>query len=264
VELATAVLFLGMAWAGPLSDGWCLPRRDLSSTQFWHVMAYEAVLVSALLVLALVEHDGQAAPVRLGLMLLVAGLAAGAVWPYLHPVSPFFVRLEDFAELSAGTIGFFDGICGGLVGMVLSCIASPATGEGPSGAAGRRTAHLSLALVGTYLGWQATVGIASVAAVLFMFTVMFRNGWRPLCGVGFTGCLLLTTCAWIADWRGIVEHVPRLGILADHWTQAVGGSVVLAASIVTWLFRWREPMALPADVEERSANLPVTSDSRDS
>lgn len=241
VELASALGFLGLAWCGPLSGGACWPARALSDQQLWLAMAYQTALVAVLWTMALVEFDGQRWPGRWTGWLLAAAVLAGVAEPALHLVSPPLATLADSLDDAPTTVAWLDGLAGLLVGATLGALAALASGESLLGAAGRWSALGALALVGAVLGWQAAVGIATCAALLFLGVVMFRNAWRPLWRVAYVGCVALATTSWIPAWRTAVDIGPAIGSAADHGTLAVGGLAVLLLSGIAWLFRYRPP-----------------------
>jgi leader peptidase (prepilin peptidase)/N-methyltransferase len=254
VELATALMFVVLGLAEPLSDGANLPTLPvrlgemvavLSSTQLWGLYAYHLVLLCALLVAAGIEHDGHRLPRRLVVAVFAAGLLPPVWCPYLHPLAAepeLARRLHDYAW-SAGLI---TAIVGGAVGLILGCLASPATGEGRSRLEGRTTALVALGWTGVFLGWQAVEGIAVVVSALFLMLVMYRRGWAALRLIPYSGCISAASLSGILGWNAICANFPRLGQRADQLTLAAAAIVVLVMSTTTWLFRDR-PDELKAD-----------------
>lgn len=236
VELATSLGFLALGVLEPIGGGRSLPESPLSDVQLWCLAAWHAALLSALLCAALMEQDGQRLPRKFTLPVFLAGLVFPSVWPLLHPVPPLATLPELLGE-QAWAAGPLGAVAGLVVGLVLGCLASPITGEGPAGDAGRETAFDALAWTGLFLGWQAAAGVAVAATVAFSLAMMYKPGWKRLGRVPFAGCVLAAAAVWITNWGDIVARVPRFGLLANHVTLAAAGAIVLLASSVARLFR---------------------------
>ncbi|HWA99696.1 MAG TPA: hypothetical protein VG713_14435, partial [Pirellulales bacterium] len=99
----------------------------------------------------------------------------------------------------------------------------------------RYSAVLSLAMVGAFLGWQATAGLSAATVMIYSSTVMYRAAIPRLAKIPIGGVLFLLVVCWLFAWRPIVERVPRLGASADHWTMIVAGLVVFGAATTAQL-----------------------------
>lgn len=243
IELVTALMFLVLALLEPIGFGVNLPDVALSNQQWWAMAAWHATLLSALLCAALIEHDGHRLPRRFAVLLFLVGLAGPSIWPFLHPVPPLST-LDAWLGEQAWAIAPVSAAAGMIVGLVMGCLASPVTGEGPSGEPGRESAFDVLMWSGLFLGWQAAAAIAAAASVAFSLATMYKPGWQRLRNVPFAGCMLVATALWIVNWKEIVERVPRLGLTANHLTLAVsGGIVVVVCSVAKALCAKREVMS---------------------
>ncbi|HEX4132345.1 MAG TPA: prepilin peptidase [Pirellulales bacterium] len=229
VELCTAVMFFVLAWLEWPAGGVNLPGPSLDETQRYGMFAYHAALVCLLLVATLVEYDGHAVPKLMAVVGLGAILLGGA-WPMLHPVSPPFSAMRELVTGPPRVIGLADGMGGWLAGIVMGCLASPVTDRGPSGAVGRNTAILAMAVTGAFLGWQALAALAAASVLVYAVAVMYRPAWRRLAGIPYSGVLFALVFAWLCGWREIVERWPRLGSEADHWTIGIAGLAAVGAA----------------------------------
>ncbi|HWB00683.1 MAG TPA: prepilin peptidase, partial [Pirellulales bacterium] len=138
VELWVAVLFGAMAWADTIAGGFNLPG-SFSDSQCWGIFAYHMFLLCSLLVVALIEFDGNEATTLIAAIGLVAVLL-GAFFPALHPISPPLTGMRETLTAPPRTVALLDGLVGWVVGIVMGCVASPVTDRGPSGLKGRYSA----------------------------------------------------------------------------------------------------------------------------
>jgi leader peptidase (prepilin peptidase)/N-methyltransferase len=242
VEAILALAFCWLALAGPLSGGANLPVPAMSSLALWGLYAYHLLLLCGLAAAALMEIDSHRPPKSLFVGLLAAAFLAGLIWPELHPLHAH-PQLAELLERWSWTLGPIDFLFGAITGAVMASLAGPATGEGPTGLAGRTSTMFSLACVGAFLGWQAAVGIATITACLYALVVMYRHGWKPLHRVPFTACLAFVTLVWLCAWSTFTAQITRWGLKADAWSLGLAGAVILLISWIAWLFRVRKPVA---------------------
>jgi leader peptidase (prepilin peptidase)/N-methyltransferase len=242
VELYFGLVLLLLAFCEPLTNGATLPlARGLRPAEYphWGLMAYHFWLIAGLGAAGLMQFDRSIVPGSYWAVMLLVGLLPPTVWPDLRPLpmSPF-----DFH--TGGTLvglleGLLEGLVGGAVGALLGIAAWPAaTIEVP-----RRTAHRSAvaaaAVVGAALGWQAAVGVLTVASLVFALWQLVRRGgafslpWLLVVAVAVT--------AWIPLWRFLVIHarlklgetvVELLGRYAPWYVPAAAAGLVFAMSLV--------------------------------
>jgi hypothetical protein len=156
-------------------------------------------------------------------------------------------------------LGLAEGLCGLGAGILLGCLAWPATRFSPSGGVGRFAAIAELAIVGSFLGWQAVAAVATAATVTY-FAVSALAAGRPRIGrIGWSTCLAFVTFAWIVGWssftgqeglRASVHGAERpeyfsimqknLGPQADPMLLAYTGAAVAGAALLTWALRRRQ------------------------
>lgn len=179
VEFATGMVFLVLAILELFLAGENLPadygRLRLSVSWLVHhfpwdlvaVYLYHSTLLCILLSWTLIKFDGHMLPKFYILLAMVVGLAVPAMNPSVQPVSWIAALPEWLADkswvnrLDTSVIGL---ICGSGIGLVLSLvriISSPAAGQGTSHI---RDTTAVMGLVGLFLGWQAVVSIAGIAA----------------------------------------------------------------------------------------------------
>ena len=200
VEAAMAGLFLAVGLAEGISGGANLPPRpeivgsevlsfSLSNVQLAGLVAWHLLLLSTLTAAAMIEFDGHRPPVRLFGTAAVVGLLAPAVWPFLHPV-PVARALDG---VSAGLTDSLAGLAAGLlVGWAVAHLVGPTQ---------RRGLLAASACTGLYLGWQAALVLAVLAAVMILMT-------RPLPrlkGLAATAWLAVGSLVWILWWNRLTE-----------------------------------------------------------
>jgi leader peptidase (prepilin peptidase)/N-methyltransferase len=190
VEAVTGLLFAGLAWLEVLGPESSLPHRPDPFAAVvaleWGVYGYHLWLACTLLIATLIEYDGHRVPPRLLLLAFVVGLGFPLIWPGLRPEPLFLVQ-----DRAAWVVGLTEGLAGLAAGVLLGCLAWPSTAlaghrhnGGRDPAAGFR-AMAELALVGTFLGWQAVGTIAVGAGILLLLAGAFlplgsaaaRAGW---------------------------------------------------------------------------------------
>ena len=179
VEALTAAMFLVLALQELLSGGMNLPQAHpagqlpaaLDMLQVLGIYCFHLLLVSTLLAAALIQYDGNRPPTRLFLPALVVGLAAPAVWPFLHPAAEWFGTESPMAA------AVFDGLVGLAIGIAVGGLLGIRRHEGDR----RSNAGLmwSLGLAGLFLGWQAAVGLTLWTAAAALAYRMATFLWTP-------------------------------------------------------------------------------------
>jgi leader peptidase (prepilin peptidase)/N-methyltransferase len=159
------------------------------------VCGFHLLLLCTLLVAALIALDGKRVPWRLFLPVLLVGILAPPVWPWLHPVGAW-IGVED-----CPFPGVVDAALGLATGLLLAGVES-LSGRGRRPGSDLRAGAICVALV---LGWQA--GLMLTIAAVAVFELLRLAAWRlPEVGrVPALAWLGLGTLGWILDWAQLVQ-----------------------------------------------------------
>jgi leader peptidase (prepilin peptidase)/N-methyltransferase len=221
VEAACGAMFFALAFVELFTGGGNLPVRpvDLYPGVVWNALYFasdaialyffHAVMLSALLAVALIDHDRLPTPTWAMLIpLTLAALLAATIRPGFQPV-PFAEAIAD-ERWSAGlqTLG------GAALGLLLGRRLWPG---------GNSAAALALALVGVFQGWQATA-----AAALLTFAVWLAVSWlrRRLTNVSISAYISIGWIAWacaflhLVLWRKWASHTLLPGPATPVWAWA--------------------------------------------
>ena len=210
VEAATAGLFLAIGLFEGISGAANLPPRPeivdggvlffaSSNVQLAGLVAWHLLLLSTLTAAALIEFDGHRPPVRLFGPAAVVGILAPAIWPYLHPV-PVAWGLDGVA---AGLADSLAGLAAGLLGgLAAAYLVGPTQRRGLLGVS---------ACTGLYLGWQAAVVLAVVAALMGLVTRPVRRVLPVLGRIPATTWFAVGSLVWILWWNRLTEWFGFLG-----------------------------------------------------
>ncbi len=267
VELLTAVMFVLLAWYGPMraqgsawvqGSGFRVQQRgDRAGTwvhdsaaivkpspagrwpsnvryvapptasQAWGVYAYHLFLLCSLLAAGLTEFDGQRFSGRLILPAVAIGLFAPLVWPHLRLLEGGLLGGTTHA---ARLSALLDGALGLTAGWILGWTASALIERG-----GRWAASTLLPA-----SWQLAVALALIGVFL---------GWRPLVGLT-VAAVLLWLCVSFAGglWPGprLVGPVLCLTPCAGAWivgAWVLGGEAIvndawLRLAVSAWPLAW--------------------------
>jgi leader peptidase (prepilin peptidase)/N-methyltransferase len=254
VETIAGTMFLGLGFVELLAGGRNLPMRmPRAYTGFgWLVWAtpwdligfclYHVTLLCLLLTCALIKLDRQALPRRLLAFGAIVGLAAPAIWPWLHPV-PWAADLPDWldalpwaARIDTSLVGL---AAGGGLGMLLA-LGQRQSGQGRAGpgrSARPETAAL-LALVGLFLGWQAALSIAVLtAASHLLLTIALTIARQPIhvplaltLGPATFAHLLAWRALWHLRWWPGTDPSPRAILIACAGLAAAGAATRLSSA----------------------------------
>ena len=188
VEAVTAGLFLLLPVVEVFHGGQNLPvrpplcRMPYPPTQRSGLCLLHLGLLCTLMAAALIHWDGKRPPRRLFVPLLVVGLVAPPIWPWLHPLAA--VPGVGGNALAAALV---DSLLGLGTGLVVGRIAE---WLGERFAAIGRPGHQILGealAIGVVLGWQAVVCCAPLAMLLEELSriaaVRWQNGARFVAAV---------------------------------------------------------------------------------
>jgi leader peptidase (prepilin peptidase) / N-methyltransferase len=201
VEAATAGLFLLLLEVEVFHNGRNLPVRPLMpqpipAAYFRWLCLLHLGLLCTLLAAALIRFDGKRPPRRLFMPLLLAGLIAPAIFPWLHPV-PAGID-------SAATPWPWPGIIDSLTGLAIAFLL------GKSAAwLGKRLAGIGQPgnqllgeglMVGLVLGWQAVVPLLPLVMLLEELSRIAALRWPVLRRLTAAVWLAPMTLLWILNW----------------------------------------------------------------
>jgi leader peptidase (prepilin peptidase)/N-methyltransferase len=230
VEATGALLFLVIAVCEVTLRATNLPGHAGPAATFdtWAIAAYHLSLLCALLCVALIAYDRKRVPWRLTAVILGVGLVAAAVLPLLQPVS-LTGKLSGQAGMGRME-GLATGLAGGATGLLFGAAAWPAalTRRGRRSDARVSASLHGAVLTGTFLGWQAVVGIAAAVVIFHTIVVaaLCRVGKRPLWL--WPALLALTTLGYICIWDRIAAWLPWL-------VTGARGMTLVGACLATWI-----------------------------
>ena len=259
VEAATAALFLYVAHLTLLTRGGMTGATDAPGLRYllWHVRAeqlvlalYQLCLLCHLLCFALIAWDGQRLPKVLECVSVIVGYAVVIVEPAVQTsISPVVGWLAQTAmdDTSHATLSIAQACCGVVLGTAIGFLLARA--EPVTGSPERRGTILTMGLVGLYLGPDAAV-VAAVLAALMTIPLMLaariaRHHTIPLTAAVFGAAVITLAAAppllgrfvrgdltndwrfWLAGW-GIVAGFALVNRLL--WTRLLRPSVAVATS----------------------------------
>jgi len=248
IEAVTSVLFLSLAWAGPLDHPALDEPVDLSSywstVTLWTLLGYHLVMLCTVLCLAMIDRDRAVDralrfPGGLVIGVTVAGLVIPAAWRLYVPDASHAMGVGPFSPKFPGMLA---SVAGGLTAIVYSAVASPAM-VGQAMVAGRthRTtrayAASSLWVVGLFLGPRPVAEIAAATAVFYCLVTCF-----PRIGGRLTWPRVLFAVAWVWTVFRLPTMVPTK--LPAPWRDTLAdllGLVLLTGlvSLICWYIHRR-------------------------
>jgi len=236
VEAAVGILFVTLAWAELLSGAVNLPARTyreslLSGIAFgeearlFTTLLYHGCALCILLAVALLEWDGRDPPARLVWPALAIGLACPLVLPALRPVPLAPGGLSSIGWLS----GLGDGVAGWAVGWLAGALVGAGAASGAVGDSARKSMPSALSVVGVFLGWQAAIGIACIAAVACLGMRLLALRRPVLARLPATSLVFVAAVAQVLFWRPAAALAwwpgPRSGL--GTLALALGGLLIL-------------------------------------
>ncbi len=248
IELLVALLFLAVALGEGLVAGRNLPLPPdaaryyyLTPPQYWSLYAYHSVLLTTLFTVALIQANGDRVPRRVFWPALAIGLGAAPWLAGLHPV-----HFRYLVGAPGWLLGTADAVIGGLSGLVMGCCVWPCRARRAGPWPGDGTELLACALCGIYLGWQAAVAVALLAAsghlIATLMTLVYpRWGTGPWCGYLTVAALL-----YIVQWRNALELCPALGPGGSLGPVCILALATYGVSLLTPYLTQYQPSAPPA------------------
>lgn len=211
VELATALIFVVLAWFEPLAGATNLPwmgflraqpavgQHTLTATNLWGMYAFHLFLLCSLLTAALIEYDGRSLPGKLIVTPLFVGLIAPIVWPWLRPLPAHMTNasMQWMAGMESLVLGAFLGLFIWRVSCT-KCIGKMDT-VCPSAV---------LMWAGVILGEQGCLYPATMTAVISFIAALLARYWPALDRVPWSAWFGLVVFVWLIQWRTIISHLP--------------------------------------------------------
>ena len=203
VEAITAGLFLWLLVVEVFQGGHNLPLRgpQLAAvpcptplTRALAICLFHLGLLCTLLAAALIRWDGKRPTRELFLPMLLIGLLAPSLWPWLHP-------LAAGPELAASPWGgLVDGLFGLATGLVLGRLAEWLGKQfSPLGRPGSKVLGEAI-ITGAVLGWQAVLVLAPAALLLEELSRIAAWRWNSARRLVAGVWLVPLTLLWILNW----------------------------------------------------------------
>jgi hypothetical protein len=194
---------------------------------FWSGYALHVVLLTTLLGAALIDASGHRTPRRMFLPILLAGLAAGTVWPQLRRLAAFVYSVSQPWQA-----GLIDGLAGFAAGAVVGAVLGAAWWRGSRGNWPRFAPAAMFAAIGAVAGWQVALETAVAATLLWFAAIAWQRASAspriaPLAGMVFVAALPRLTAL---DVR---LELPLLW--PERYVAAIAISLVAIASFAAWL-----------------------------
>ena len=258
VELTMASMFLALAGFELLSGGANLPLRGQNPRTgvvqvIWEtkwdllgIYLYHCCLLSTLMAIALIRLDRQTAPRRLWLVALGLGLVFPLAWPDLRPVPWLFPR-PDWLP-SDWRSGLTEGLAGALAGLIAGGLLAVAS-RSSTGRDDRFDAMLpTLSIIGAFLGWQAAVSVAVLAAIGMSLACIAGLLWRRRRPWPLAVWLTVATFVQLGLWRFLSEQPGWPGHIAGWIVFAVYAlGLCLLGAVIGRVGRADEVTELPAE-----------------
>jgi len=175
------------------------PQQDLSRsyplTQALSICLLHLGLLCTLISAGLIRWDGKRPPRGLFVPLVLVGLVAPSIWPWLHPLPAG----PGVAETPWG--GVVDGLLGIGTALVLGRLAQW-LGErfSPTGRPGSQILGEAL-VIGVVLGWQGVLLLVPLALLLEELSrIAAALCWRPLRRCVAAVWIAPLTLLWILNW----------------------------------------------------------------
>lgn len=219
VELILGTAFLVLMLVELASGGANLPNIRAApsggflvilTTPQWRlvgVYAYHAGLLCLLLTFALTKSEGMPLPLGLIAFAVVAGLAAAIVWPHLQPV-PWMTSLPGWLSSATWLSRYMTPLLGLAVGILAGAgIDRLWSFRAPLSASGARGPEVmaGLGVAGLFLGWQAALSMAVIAAGLLLVVSLASRPWPRLGDAPALAFVFVAALVQICLWRQLNE-----------------------------------------------------------
>ncbi len=255
VETMFGVLLATIGWREGIEGLANLPVRPLlfpggSTLSDWNFVGYHVLLVGTLVCAALIEYDRKSIPRSLLIFSGCCGLMVPLIWLAIRPV-PLGLALPEMWPGNSVMLAAVEGGAGLATGILAGLLIWPAMYEVPAPRDRQVDAVYQLAMVGSFLGWQAMCGIAVVSFGLHSLSQLLALGWSSGDRLGWSTWLAGVTFVWICFWSTIVRAMPCWGQAADGTALVACGLILAVASPVVRLLSLRKSaMALAASPRE--------------
>ncbi|HEX7446039.1 MAG TPA: prepilin peptidase [Pirellulales bacterium] len=221
VELIVALLFVALAWYGPLGGQSSRVRvqgfharaaaasptgctSPLSSKETWGVYAYDLLLLCGLIAAGLTELDGQRFTGRLILPTLAIGFFAPLVWPHLRLLNGGLLGTMHAGRLAALVNGAAGFILGWALGWTVAALVARVQRSGwYATAAVDWQFATALAWVGVFLGWQSVLCLTAATMLLWFCVTLAGRLWPGPRLVGPVLCLTACAAVWLLAWEAM-------------------------------------------------------------
>jgi leader peptidase (prepilin peptidase)/N-methyltransferase len=215
VELTTAVVFAGLAFAEPLGDAWNLPitKAEMLTYPLWASLSLHFALFCGLLGAALITYDDEAPPIRFWAFVWGLGFVLTTVWPRVRPIG---VAQSNLSWLDSETLGpivvsLLEGIAGTVLGVIVGIAAWPASTSQARARSGHIAGPAAGACLGVYLGYQAAAVIVVLATLVWSLWQILRYPFSSRRNLPWLAFVTATTLAWLFAWRAIWQRWPMIG-----------------------------------------------------
>ena len=232
VELLVGAFCLALFLVELLSGGKNLPWRtpNIYAGVVWiiwfpkwdliAIFAYHVMLLYVLLGMLLIRQDGL--PIPRGLP--AAGLVLGIVCPLAAPDVQVVPAAATVPLWFAGKPALLSAVTGLLAGAALGFVRAAALSSGRWYS--QQSVTFALALVGTYLGWQAALSVALMTSIVAVLAAVAARAKGAFGRVSPLTCLWVCALVQILIWRRLSE-VP-------YWpTHSAGFFSLLVACMAT-------------------------------
>ncbi|MFO0897146.1 MAG: prepilin peptidase [Pirellulales bacterium] len=212
VELGVGLMFWGLLMTEVVPGGANLPLRTPTFHRgvIWTVWSlpwdllgiyvYHCWLLCVLVCLGLIRYDRQPAPSKLLTIGLFVGLVPPLVWPHLRPV-PWSLLAEG--SWRGPWAALIDGVAGVAAGVLVGGALAAGLREPRTRGDELRATCGAAALVGAYLGWQATVSTGLLAALLCLVAAILTRGLPAFARIPLCGFVGLAVFVQISAWRSL-------------------------------------------------------------
>lgn len=218
VELVVALLFVALAWYGPMrvqGSGFRVEgfqaraaaasptscALPLSSTETWGVYAYHLFLLCGLIAASLTELDGQRFTGRLILPTLAIGFFAPLVWPHLRALDGGLLGTMHAGRLATLVNGAAGLVLGWALGWTVAALVARVQRSGwYATAAVDWQFATALAWVGVFLGWQSALCLTAATMLLWFCVSLAGRLWPGPRLVGPVLCLTACAAASVLGW----------------------------------------------------------------